>query len=306
MYHVDIVSEPKAWWSESTNWIYLHLSVINTGPALRLDDDLTLFSVKQYFAADGVLDGDTPELPLHMPSDHLFDYREDMSVMEIITSPLLTGNLTLFNKDQCLITKRTAGEALIAEQAGGTGDSIKVGKPTIFWKLIATNPENSKFLENDILSHELSPDIFECEKHNVDLGISELEIAGGSTKLYADRINNYTITITQTRSNQGFILASDHDTTDLSYRYDFYLSNKPEFIDDEVVHVDMEYEAHQIHILQDGILGDTAPYIGKIHMLPIFVLLYINFVSNHCLSVLIDRLATMVYLILKYFSNLWR
>ena len=63
------------------------------------------------------------------------------------------------------------------------------------------------------------------------------------------------------QSEQGFILKSDSSTTDVSYRFDFYLSNDNE-LNDEDVKVEMEYNQEQLETLQDGIRHDTAQYIG--------------------------------------------
>ena len=261
IYSVDIISQPTSWWSESTNSIKFHLSVINSGESLELTYN-TLFSVKQYFSADGILDENTPELALKLPSDHMYDYRAGMAADEIITSPILTGELTLPTKAQCLTAKRTAQEAKTAEESGATGEAILIGKPTVFWKLVPSNPDDSAFLENDILTYQFDASVFECTRENVDLGIFDLEVAGGVSTIYSHQPINYTVTLTQKRSDQGFILASDRSTADLSYKYEFYLANGPDF-SDEAVLVDMEFEQHQIDTMQDGINADTAPYISK-------------------------------------------
>ncbi|CAD5125803.1 DgyrCDS14009 [Dimorphilus gyrociliatus] len=246
---IDIKHTPPLWWSDSTNYFKFIAKVRNIGTnaadaiAESSGSRKYSFMIEQYFSIDDSLDTqqDTKQ-DVRLPGDYIHDYEKSVEPKEEVVTPVLTGYLKDLSRDLCKSAQ------------------LETSKPTIFWVMKPASATYSTFTFNDVLSAPLDKSIFTCEPDNIDLAVTSLKIGGLNTKIRQSIATNYRVEISQSKTAEAEIKRSDYSGNELSYRYDFYLSNDDKFSKDDLI-LPIEYSKEQKVTLQQGISSATPSVI---------------------------------------------
>lgn len=244
---IDIKLSPSLWWSDSTNYFQFIAKVKNIGTTAATAEASGSrkysFLFEQYFSLDDKLDMKTDiKQDVRLPGDYLHDYEKTLAPGEKVVSSLLTGYLKGLTLNLC------------------TQSKLESAKPTIFWVLKPVAAAYSTFTPNDILFQSLNKSIFICTADNIDLAVTSLKIGRLNEKITQNIPITYKLEISQSKTVSAGIKPSDYSGDELSYRYDFYLSNDNEYSKDDLL-IPITYSNEQKLILQQGVTDKTPSVI---------------------------------------------